>query len=137
MNAPTDLKSLLSAWEHFRAVSDIGPIRDDAHYVRMTALLNDLLEETACDEQHPAMALVDVVSDFIAAYESTLSPLPKATGVEALKFLMAQHGLRQRDMSEIGSQGVVSEVLSGKRKLNVRQVRELSRRFSVSPATFL
>ncbi|MEO1801157.1 MAG: transcriptional regulator, partial [Cyanobacteria bacterium J06629_2] len=40
------------------------------------------------------------------------------------------------DLSEIGSQGVVSEILSGKRKLNVRQIQLLAERFHVSPATF-
>jgi len=50
---------------------------------------------------------------------------------------MDQHGLRREDLSETGSQGVVSEVLSGKRELNVRQVRLLSERFGVSAATFV
>jgi HTH-type transcriptional regulator/antitoxin HigA len=35
---------------------------------------------------------------------------------------MEQHGLKQTDLREIGSQGVVSEILSGKRDLNVRQI---------------
>ncbi|MEO7326282.1 MAG: helix-turn-helix domain-containing protein [Dokdonella sp.] len=54
-----------------------------------------------------------------------------------LRFLMSQHGLRQADLGEIGSQGVVSEILSGKRELNVRQIRALSDRFDVSPAVFI
>ena len=45
--------------------------------------------------------------------------------------------LKQGDLKEIGSQGVVSEILTGKRELNVRQVRALSERFGVSTATFL
>jgi len=40
-------------------------------------------------------------------------------------------------MLEIGSQGVVSEILNGKRELNVRQIRELANRFHVSPAVFI
>jgi HTH-type transcriptional regulator/antitoxin HigA len=50
---------------------------------------------------------------------------------------MQQHGLRQGDLPEIGSQGVVSEILSGRRELNIRQIRALARRFGVSPATFV
>jgi HTH-type transcriptional regulator/antitoxin HigA len=50
---------------------------------------------------------------------------------------MEQHGLRQADLPEIGSQGVVSEILSGRRELNLRQIRALSERFGVSPATFI
>jgi HTH-type transcriptional regulator/antitoxin HigA len=49
---------------------------------------------------------------------------------------MNEHGLRQSDLPEIGSQGVVSEILSGKRELNTRQIRVLAARFSVSPAVF-
>jgi len=35
------------------------------------------------------------------------------------------------------SQGVVSEILSGKRDLNVRQITQLAARFGVSPALFM
>jgi len=48
-----------------------------------------------------------------------------------------QHGHRQSDLPEIGSQGVVSEILAGKPELNIRQVRALSERFGVSAATFI
>jgi HTH-type transcriptional regulator/antitoxin HigA len=33
--------------------------------------------------------------------------------------------------------GVVSEILSGKRELNTRQIRALAQRFHVSPAIFI
>jgi len=63
--------------------------------------------------------------------------LPETTGVHALKFLMDQHGIKQGELQEIGSQGVVSEILAGKRELNIRQVRALATRFGVSVATFV
>jgi HTH-type transcriptional regulator/antitoxin HigA len=50
---------------------------------------------------------------------------------------MEEHELIQFDMSEIGFHGVVSEVLSGKRELNVRQIRALAERFKVSTAVFV
>jgi HTH-type transcriptional regulator/antitoxin HigA len=50
---------------------------------------------------------------------------------------MDEHGLTQSDLPEVGSQGVVSEVLSGKRDLNVRQIRALAKRFGVSTAVFI
>jgi len=52
------------------------------------------------------------------------------------KFLMEQHGLTQGDLPEIGSQGVVSEILRGKRELNVRQIGALSKRFHLPPDVF-
>jgi HTH-type transcriptional regulator/antitoxin HigA len=50
---------------------------------------------------------------------------------------MEEHNLKQSDLSEIGSQGVVSEILNGKRTLNVAQIKALSKRFKVSPAVFI
>ena len=103
----------------------------------LPAMLEDLLDKAAGDESHPAMGLVDIVGDLIADYEAEHHLLPEATGLQALQFLMAQHGLKQADLPEIGSQGVVSEVLAGKRKLNIRQLQALSERFGVSTATFV
>ncbi|MBC7216209.1 MAG: type II toxin-antitoxin system HigA family antitoxin [Burkholderiaceae bacterium] len=137
MNAHIDIERLLPVWEQFRAATDIGPIRDEAHYAQMTQVLEALLDEAQGDENHPAMGLVDIVGDLIEDYETVHHPLPDVTGVQALKFLMQQHGLKQSDLPEVGSQGVVSEVLAGKRELNIRQVRALSERFRVSPATFV
>jgi HTH-type transcriptional regulator/antitoxin HigA len=137
MNAPVDMQHLLPAWEQFRAATDISPIRDEGHYGRMTKILESLLDEVGSDESHPIMGLIDIVGDLIDDYEQQLHPLPQTNGVDALRFLMAQHGLKQTELREIGSQGVVSEILTGKRELNLRQVRALSQRFGVSADTFL
>jgi HTH-type transcriptional regulator/antitoxin HigA len=137
MNAAINVKHLLPVWEQFRAATDITPIRDEAHYARMTEMLEALMDATQGEETHPAMGLVDIVGDLIADYESKQHPLPEVMGVQALKFLMEQHGLKQSELTEIGSQGVVSEILRGKRELNIRQVRALSERFGVSAATFV
>ena len=137
MNAPVDMQHLLPAWEQFRAATDISPIRDESHYARMTKILESLLYEAGADESHPIMGLIDIVAGLMDDYESEVHPLPQTNGVDALKFLMEQHKLKQADLYEIGSQGVVSEILTGKRELNLRQVRALSERFGVSADTFL
>jgi antitoxin component HigA of HigAB toxin-antitoxin module len=56
---------------------------------------------------------------------------------DTLKTLMEEHNLKQSNLPEIGSQGVISEILSGKLQLNVRQIKLLSKRFNVSPAVFM
>ena len=66
----------------------------------------------------------------IAAGPSTATP------AQVLRLLMEAHGMKQADLADIGSQGVVSEILSGKRDLNVRQIARLAQMFHVSPATF-
>lgn len=49
---------------------------------------------------------------------------------------MQQHGLKQSNLPEIGTLSVVSEILKGKRKLNVRQIAKLSARFGLPADTF-
>ena len=85
------------------------------------------------------MGLVDMISHMISMYdECHQKPLQQGSGVDALKFLMEQHGLDQSDLkNEIGSQGVVSEILNGKRQLNLSYIKKLALRFGVKPATFI
>jgi HTH-type transcriptional regulator / antitoxin HigA len=80
---------------------------------------------------------IQVLGIVIENCEAEHHDLSGASGLYALKYLMKEHDLRQEDLSEIGSQGVVSEILNGKRQLNVGQVQKLSERFKVSPAVFI
>ena len=137
MNARTAMKHLLPAWDAFRIATDITAIRDEKHYKNLVTVLEALLDETAGDEHHVAMGLVDIVGDLIEDYEAENHPPAPGAGIQALKFLMDQHGLKQGDLAEIGSQGVVSEILGGRRELNIRQVRALGERFGVSAGTFV
>jgi len=61
----------------------------------------------------------------------------EACGVDVIRLLMQEHLLTQAELPEIGSQGIVSEVLSGKRDLNIRMIRRLSERFRVDPKVFV
>jgi HTH-type transcriptional regulator/antitoxin HigA len=105
----------------------------------MQVLLDELLQEVGDDEDHPLVDLLDVVGLLIAQYDQENGPrIEAASPQDVLKFLMDQHGLKQSDLrKEIGTQGVVSEVLAGSRKINVRQAKALAQRFGVSPAVFL
>lgn len=113
------------------------PLADQQGYDATVELLNRLLDESGGDEEHQLAPLIDLVGTIIEAFEHDRADVPGATPAETLRFLLQQHDLRQSDLPEIGSQGVVSEILSGKRELNPRQVRALAERFGVSPGTFL
>ena len=80
---------------------------------------------------------LDVLADLVEAYENRHHPIGPASGVRALKHLMEANGLTQSDLPEIGSQGVVSEILTGKRDLNVRHIRALAARFGLSAGVFV
>jgi HTH-type transcriptional regulator/antitoxin HigA len=130
--------SLLSqeAVSHWAAIAPILSIRNEREYDRAVKRLNELIDEVGDNERHPLYGLLDTLGTVIHAYEEAHHSMPKASGRHVLQFLMEEHGLTQSDLTEVGSQGVVSEILSGKRELNARQIGLLAKRFSVSPAVF-
>ena len=81
--------------------------------------------------------LAELLTLLIEDFESKRYKLPRAKPVEILRFLMDQHGLKQKDLVDVfGTRSIVSEVLSGKRKLNREHIQRLSERFHVSPEVF-
>lgn len=111
-------------------------IKTEHDYRRAVALLDRLLDEVGDNERHPLFSFVEVLGTMVESYESDHVHISRSAPQAVLKFLMAEHDLTQSDLPEIGSQGVVSEVLRGKRALNVRQIKALSARFAVSPGVF-
>jgi HTH-type transcriptional regulator/antitoxin HigA len=108
------------------------PIADDAQYERMLAFIDEVFDEVSKNPGHPLGGLVDLMADRIRAYEERAHPWPDtSTPATVLASLMEEHGLTQSDLPEVGAQSVVSAVLAGKRKLNLRQVKALSQRFAV------
>lgn len=138
MNARVDLARIIPAWQALSKSAGIGPIRSEAQYDRMIALLEMLLDETrGARRQASVEGLIDVVAHFIEAYEAKHYAIPDCPANEMLRHFMQQHGLKQSDLPEIGNQAKVSEILSGKRKLNTRQAKALAERFKVNATVFL
>lgn len=124
---------------HFEVITrqvPLQPIADDTQYEAAVAAMNGLIDAGAGDEAHSLAPLLGLLGEFIAAYEDAMFPQSDASPAEVLRLLMEQHGLKQGDLPEIGSQGVVSEILSGKRELNKNQIARLAERFGVGPAAF-
>ena len=129
---------LSAAIQHWDYVAPIVTYpRNKKEFERLISQLDELLTMVRNNEHHHLMGLVDVLSHLVAEYEANHYPIMPSKGVEALKFLMQSHQLHQSDLTDIGSQGVISEILSGKRALNLRQIKKLCKRFHVTPETFI
>lgn len=117
-------------------VSTLLQIRDEREYDLAVERLNGLLDEVGTDERHPLYSLLDTLGVLVHAWEEQHYPMDAAPGRDVLRYLLDEHGLTQSELPEVGSQGLVSEILNGRQELNVRQIRALSDRFGVSPAVF-
>jgi HTH-type transcriptional regulator / antitoxin HigA len=121
---------------HWASIAPLLSIRNKREYDRAVKLMNQLVDEVRDNERHPLYSFLDTLGTVMHAYEEQHHSMPITSGSGILKFLMDEHGLKQSDLPEIGSQGVVSEILSGHRELNIRQISALASRFAVSPAVF-
>lgn len=128
-----NLLDVQSHWVALHEALGVGaPLADEAQYGRALAFVDQVFDAVALDPSHPLGGLVDLLADRIRAYEDQAHPWPDtSTPASVLASLMAEHGLKQSDLPEVGAQSVVSAVLAGKRQLNLRQVKALAKRFSV------
>ena len=134
--SPTEIKELTAHFGAITAKVPLHPIANVAQYDEAVQAMDALLDAGAADERHPLAQLVSALGDFIREYDERHFKLKEASPAEVLRSIMDQHNVKQSELPEIGSQGVVSEILSGKRELNARQIRDIAKRFHVSPAVF-
>lgn len=116
-------------------------------------LLIPILSEEDCDlreeqlkqliklnkhKKDPQIAhLIRCIALTIEEYEKKEFPLEKASGIEVIQYLMAEHDLKESDLPEIGNQGLVSDVLTGNQALNLTMIKDLAKRFGITEQTFL
>lgn len=123
---------------HWRFVAPLltAPAWED-DYDALVAALDELLELIGDDEEHPLASLASHMGDLIEAYDDAHRPMPEVRGADMLRHLMHWHGLDQSSLPEVGTQSVISEILNGKRRLNVRQIKALTQRFGLPADLFL
>ena len=84
------------------------------------------------------LELYDLLVMLIEAYEEQNFPFPESPPHEILQYIMECSGTRQTDLVGIvGSSGVVSEIVNGKRAISKAQAKALADRFKVSPSLFI
>ena len=125
------------AVDHWRYVAPLlTKPETEEDFSTLVEALDELLDLVGDDESNPLMGLIHQLGDLVSAYENEHLPIPQGDGRTALAFLMEQHQLGQSDLPEVATQSVISEILNGKRQLNIRHIKALSERFNVSADTF-
>jgi HTH-type transcriptional regulator/antitoxin HigA len=118
----------------------LQPINSKSQHELASKIIGKLITHTS-NEKHPDGGIelyLKTLAELVGDYEKTHFEAPKAGGAEMLAYLMELQGLNQTDLSdELGGQPVVSQILKGKRELNLRQVKALAKRFKVSPEVFI
>jgi HTH-type transcriptional regulator / antitoxin HigA len=111
-------------------------IDTEEEYDRALAAAEQLTfaKELALEHQ----ALYKLLVMLIEAYEAENYPMDRTKPHEILQHIMEASGIRQADLVGIvGSSGVVSEVVNGKRAVSKGQAKALGEFLKVSPDLFI
>ena len=129
---------LEKAMQHWNMVAPaIECPNNQQDYEVLLANIQDAIELVENRENSPLTGLIEAMASAAQKYEKDQLETLNGGAIVALKYLLKLHGIRQSELKEIGSQGVVSELLNGKRTLTIRHVRELAKKFKVSANVFV
>jgi HTH-type transcriptional regulator / antitoxin HigA len=82
--------------------------------------------------------LLELLIILIEKFEETSYPLPNLKSDRMLRHLMGARNMKQEELvGVIGSRGVVSEIVNGKRSISKAQAKVLGELFYVSPSLFI
>jgi len=111
-------------------------IDSEAEYDRALAIAERLTFKK--DRTEAEIKFLKLVVVLIEDYETEHYPMDDVAPHELLQHLMESNGTRQADLvGLIGSRGVVSEVVNGKRAISKAQAKALGEFFNVSPGLFI
>ena len=111
-------------------------IHNEKDYRRYLARAEDLLEK---EKRSVAESrYLELLSVLIERYEQEHEPVDAPNPLEALKELMLAKGMSQANLALLlGSSGITSEILSGKRSLSKTHIKKLAEAFNVSTDLFV
>jgi HTH-type transcriptional regulator / antitoxin HigA len=124
--------------DEYRALLTAYPPRPIEDETQLPGVEERIWELLAIDGRSRAQeAYLTLLSGLVERWENDHVVIPPLTGIELLKVLLADRGLRQKDLTPLfGTESITSEVLSGKRDLQRKHIEGLADFFHVSPAAF-
>ncbi|MDF5730907.1 MAG: transcriptional regulator [Rhizonema sp. PD38] len=119
-------------------LAEVAPvaIETEEEYERALKLVEELTFQKNRTPEEQALQKLLVI--LIEAYETKNYPMDRSAPHEILQHIMEASRTRQADLvGLIGSSGVVSEVVNGKRLISKAQAKALGDYFKVSPSLFI
>ncbi len=131
----TVLKNTIEHWGHLFPYTHIP--RNESEYEKLLNFVEKLMQVSRHTKDERVTSLLRLIAKNIEEYEICRFSTKQVSPLEMFEFLMEEHNLGQGDLPEIGSQSLVSKILSGERQLTVEHIQKLSKRFSVSSSVFI
>lgn len=113
-----------------------SPITSNIELEDRMQIIDELFSYAKTEDDLPAL-FAHMITDRVYEYEQKNLNIPNVKPSEALAFFMQERDIKQKDLSEIAPQNVISEILNEKRKMTVEQIKGFANFFGVPETTFL
>ncbi|MBE9066425.1 helix-turn-helix domain-containing protein [Leptolyngbya cf. ectocarpi LEGE 11479] len=111
------------------------PIKSEEELFAVQEVIDTLLDsgEITPEKQD----YINVLGILVHEYEDEHVFIPDLYGVELLKALIDELGLKQKDLVNVfKTESIISAILNGQRKFTVEHIEKLSDFFKLSPSVF-
>jgi HTH-type transcriptional regulator/antitoxin HigA len=114
---------------------NIKPIRTEDDFCQVLKRIDKLID---CEENSPEEAELEVISLLVWDYEEKQYKIGQLQPIQAIQTRMKEMDLKPKDLVEmIGDKSRVSDVLSKKRKLTLRMIRNLNKSLNIPIETLV
>jgi HTH-type transcriptional regulator/antitoxin HigA len=73
----------------------------------------------------------------IEQWENENVSIPDTPPREVLRYLLEEHNLKQKDLGDLASPTLISDILAGRREISKRLAKSLAERFHVDIGAFV
>ncbi len=106
---------------------EVRPIRTKADLNAASRRIDEIISMIdAGNETQLITDELDVISTLVEAYETEHFPLENVDPIEAIKFMMEQHGMNRAALGDLlGNRSRATEILNRKRRLSADMMRTI------------
>ncbi len=91
----SQLENISKAWPTVKAIFSVPHSEKD--YQALVKTLDNLIDEVGNNQNHKLAPVMETIGNLIENYETQEYKINESSPIEALKYLMQEHGLKQSD----------------------------------------
>lgn len=132
------MPALIDKNEYSQLLAEFQPkaIESKEEYDRVRHKISLLMKEKFRTPEQTA--LLKLLAALVKDFDNKNFSMEPASPLEVLLHLMEENEVKQADLvGKVGSSGVVSEIINGKRGISKAQAKALGKIFHVSPSVFI
>lgn len=111
------------------------PIESEKEVLERAEVMDQIMD-MAKHENDVVFLFADAIAERIEDFECSME-MPHIPAPERLRELMKIRSVKQRDLKSVASQSIISEILNGKREVNLKQAKGFAEYFGLPVTNFI